>query len=355
MITDIEIRNFRCFRALDVRNCKRINLIVGDNGVGKTSVLEAIFLTLSRNAEVSLRLKTFRGSLGSFQGSPWTVGEALWQDYFYDMDWSKSISISLIGSPGTSRSLAMSLNEGETLFSNVDTEGKNVDFQQVSHELPLTFTWSGADGPEKPVRPMIRQNQVSIAAGPMKSSASFFPAGLTPPLLETVERFSTLRRQNRSKVFIDAFTKEFDFISDLNIEVNAGQPMIYATLKKNGLQLPISAVSGGINRVLSICLAIASQPQTVIIVDEMEDGLFHTRKGSLWKTTLDLAFQQDAQLFVTTHDEEWLKSLIEVIEDSQIDEVSLWRFQRNDRGESELKQFSGSVLKAAIETGREVR
>jgi AAA15 family ATPase/GTPase len=70
---------------------------------------------------------------------------------------------------------------------------------------------------------------------------------------------------------------------------------------------------------------------------------------------LDLAFQQDAQLFVTTHDEEWLKSLIEVIEDSQIDEVSLWRFQRNDRGESELKQFSGSVLKAAIETGREVR
>ena len=156
-------------------------------------------------------------------------------------------------------------------------------------------------------------------------------------------------------MFIDAFTKEFDFISDLNIEVTAGQPMIYATLKKNGLQLPISAVSGGINRVLSICLAIASQPETVIIVDEMEDGLFHTRKGSLWKTTLDLAFQQDAQLFVTTHDEEWLKSLIEVIEDSQIDEVSLWRFQRNDRGESELKQFSGSVLKAAIETGREVR
>ena len=87
----------------------------------------------------------------------------------------------------------------------------------------------------------------------------------------------------------------------------------------------------------------------------MEDGLFHTRKAALWRATLDLAFQQNAQLFVTTHDEEWLRNLIDVIDESRIDEISLWRFQRNDQGETELRQFSGALLKAAIETGREVR
>ena len=232
MIRDIFIENFRCFRSLEIQGAKRINLIVGDNGVGKTSVLEAIFLALSRNVEVSLRLKTFRGLIGSFSGTPWAVGEAFWQDYFHDLDWSKNIHISLMGSASASNSLKISLTDGANLLPNLDPTSKILEARAVSQQLPLTFTWRGADGQEFTVSPVISGGQVSIPAGPMKSNANFFAAGVTPGLLETVERFSFLRRQNKGKIFTEMFTREFDFISDLSVEVNAGQPMIYATLKK---------------------------------------------------------------------------------------------------------------------------
>jgi AAA15 family ATPase/GTPase len=39
---NFEINNFRLFKHLKVNNLKRINLIVGKNNVGKTSLLEAL-------------------------------------------------------------------------------------------------------------------------------------------------------------------------------------------------------------------------------------------------------------------------------------------------------------------------
>lgn len=249
----------------------------------------------------------------------------------------------------------MTFDETTTVSSSLEASTSIGTPNAQVQELPLEFSWDGPQGYSFKTRPFIAGSEIKIRSGSVKSNVNFFAAGVTPALLETVERFSALRRTNRIREFSDAFMRQFTFISDLDIEVNAAQPMIYATLAKDKLRLPISAVSGGINRILSICIAIAYQPNSIIIVDEMEDGLFHTRKSALWKTTLDLAFQQNAQLFVTTHDEEWLKGLVEVVEDSQIEEIALWRFQRNDQGETEFRQFSGDLLKAAIEAGQEVR
>jgi len=50
VINEIDIRRFRCFEHLHISECKRVNVIVGDNGVGKTALLEAIFLALAAPA-----------------------------------------------------------------------------------------------------------------------------------------------------------------------------------------------------------------------------------------------------------------------------------------------------------------
>ncbi|MBC7447591.1 MAG: AAA family ATPase, partial [Hymenobacteraceae bacterium] len=43
-IQDITIRNFKCFEELKIEGCGQFNLILGDNNVGKTSVLEALLV-----------------------------------------------------------------------------------------------------------------------------------------------------------------------------------------------------------------------------------------------------------------------------------------------------------------------
>jgi AAA15 family ATPase/GTPase len=42
MINEINIEKFKCFENINIKGFKRINLIVGDNGVGKTTLLEYI-------------------------------------------------------------------------------------------------------------------------------------------------------------------------------------------------------------------------------------------------------------------------------------------------------------------------
>ena len=61
MIREIEIQNFRCYENLKIENCARLNVIVGDNGSGKTDLLESIFLPLAGSTEVLARLRAQRG------------------------------------------------------------------------------------------------------------------------------------------------------------------------------------------------------------------------------------------------------------------------------------------------------
>src|SRR5947209_2225527 len=48
ILNSLEINNFRGFRHLQIERLGRVNLIVGKNNVGKTSLLEALQLYASR-------------------------------------------------------------------------------------------------------------------------------------------------------------------------------------------------------------------------------------------------------------------------------------------------------------------
>jgi hypothetical protein len=51
---------------------------------------------------------------------------------------------------------------------------------------------------------------------------------------------------------------------------------------------------------------------------------------------------------------ECLKTLVEAAGDDN-DDISLWRIVQSERGQPEIKQFSGKDLTAGIEYGQEVR
>jgi hypothetical protein len=44
MINELTLSNFRGFGSLELRNLKRVNLVVGHNNTGKTSLLEGVLL-----------------------------------------------------------------------------------------------------------------------------------------------------------------------------------------------------------------------------------------------------------------------------------------------------------------------
>lgn len=350
MINEIEIRNFRCFENLSVKECRRFNIIVGDNGAGKTALLEAMFMALTGNVEVSVRLKQQRGFNNAFQGPVKAIEEGIWRDYFHKLDWHLPISINLQGTGAENRSLRISRGKGDVL---IPFEG--FDQKETGSLAPLQFTWRSADGADHVSTPRVTPQGVQFGvSNEALPDFFFFAANQTVSSSENAMRFSQISRERRAKAFIDVFTREYPWIENLTIEVIGGFPIIQATLTDSDVTLPLNSVSGGVNRILSVMLAVASQSRSVVLVDEMENGLFYKHKVGLWRGILQLGRQHECQMFMTTHDEEWLSSLAEAM-NGNVDDVALWRIERLESGKRVVRQFSGETFKDAIEYGADVR
>jgi len=54
MLSSLKIKDFRCFQNFELQNLGRINLIVGKNNSGKTSILEFIRLQTSQENKILL-------------------------------------------------------------------------------------------------------------------------------------------------------------------------------------------------------------------------------------------------------------------------------------------------------------
>jgi predicted ATP-dependent endonuclease of OLD family len=345
MINQIEIKNYKCFEHLHVSHCGQINLIVGDNGAGKTALLEAIFMALGMASEMVLRFRQARGLDGSFKGTPRNIEDTIWRDYFYNLDLSRSISITLSGTGPESRSVWIDRGQRELLVP------LNTDLGPSSSSVQ--FQWKDAQGHIWRVVPEFSQAGLKFPeTGEDLPDFFFFGSNQTYSSTDNADKFSRLSR-DRKKKFVSVFTEQYSWLEDLAIESTVGSPAIYATVKGLENTIPVTSISGGINRIVTFLLTMASRDQSVILVDEIENGLFHTHHDAYWKAIIEFSREFNSQIFLTTHSEEWIESLARIYT-AKKDDVSLWRLGRSKDGPI-VKQFTGESLKTSIDIGGEVR
>src|SRR5260370_28501577 len=94
MITSLQIRNFRGLKDVTLRELRRVNLLVGGNDTGKTSVLEALILLVGDGNLISQLPFTFRNNQSGDQPVPSQDDrENFWSWLFYDRDSANEIRI----------------------------------------------------------------------------------------------------------------------------------------------------------------------------------------------------------------------------------------------------------------------
>ena len=87
MFRSVKVKNFRAITDLRVDGLSRVNLFVGHNACGKTTLLESLFFLIgATNPKLPV-------SVSSFRGFPYISG-ALWPTYFHNMDVTIPIEIS---------------------------------------------------------------------------------------------------------------------------------------------------------------------------------------------------------------------------------------------------------------------
>lgn len=360
MIIRITISNFRCFRQLDVEGLKRINLIVGKNSSGKSAFLESIFLScgsLGPGTVFQIRGIRRMGNNVIFPNDAMTY-RSLWEDLFYNFDHENPVSIKIGGQPNAeSRTLRIAYTATsetrEISFDKSSSFGASARTLQSVGMPQIEFNWKRSGQQAIIAKPRFTQTGMQIDA-----PADFFPCvWFTPSIGESIEenakRFSELDKRGAIDTVVSVLSHEFPFIEGLSIDYHAGLPMVFASLKDSSRKQPVPLVSDGVNRLLGICLGIATYAGGVVLIDQIEDGFHHTLLPSIWSSIYTLANDLNVQVFVSTHSAECLAAMKPVVAEHDSD-FTLLRASRISDG-CELRMFDGKYLETALEQDFEVR
>ena len=129
--------------------------------------------------------------------------------------------------------------------------------------------------------------------------------------------------------------------------------MLFAHVKDLPEKIPLSLASGGMNKLAAILLAMPSHPRGVIMVDEVENGVYYKRLPLIWESLLDLARAHECQVFVSTHSGECIEAAAQIAEKNP-DDFSLVRTV-SEKGVSKIKQITGRKFAAALEQRLDIR
>ncbi len=108
------------------------------------------------------------------------------------------------------------------------------------------------------------------------------------------------------------------------------------------------------NRILHIYAEILTSQTNVLLIDEIENGIFSESLPLVWKGLLAVCEEQKVQIFATTHSRECVMAAHAAAEERGKDELSVQRLQIVN-GTVEAVRLGKQHLEVAAEMGLEVR
>jgi AAA15 family ATPase/GTPase len=321
MIEDIEINNFRCFDRLKVSGCKRINLISGKNNVGKTALLEAIFLNSTPTQDTIFSISELRRETGSFRKSS---PEKTWSKFFFQQQLTARCSIET-QSHNRTKMVKISIdNNYEDLLSRYDhlrnylnniyddktteeqIENNNVNPYILLIELQIDEREPSQTRIISKGYQITNIKEIDRIEGIQKSY--FIPSFSKSTSVSLTKEFDRARLNEKE----DEVLRAFQLIDNSIVAVESfsiPEPTIY--LKRQGeKRLPLSLFGDAMNRIADIILKIINNQDSVLLIDEIENGIHHSNQIVLWDFLYRLAEQLNVQIFATTHSLEMTEAFI---------------------------------------------
>jgi predicted ATPase len=348
MIESISIENFRGFEHLCLQGLRPFNLVVGRNASGKTAFLESVFLAGTGHPNIALRLRQqrFPGQVAAVVDRPGY--EEVWRDLFFRFDQARTVSIQIKGSPESTRSTRIYYRDQEEVLTPIASGSED-----TTAIVPIEFEHQDSSGETQRFPVEVGPEGPVIKGVPTAASMSYFPSGFKSDAQEAARRFSDLSKKRQDERVVATLKKVFPFIEDLSVQVSGMLYSLYAGVTGLDEKMPVSLVSEGLFRLLSYILAVPSHSKGVILIDEVENGLYYQTMPDAWRILMDFCTEYETQLFVSTHSKECLDAWAQVAEGREQDFCLLRTKKEN--GVCTVQAASGLSFRNAIEQDIEVR
>lgn len=350
MIKSAVIENFRGFTRAEISDLGLFNIVVGDNGAGKTAFLEALFTASASDPSGVLKLRAWRGIPVSLTSTTQqTPYEAVWGDLFNGFDLGKIISVSLEGSDGDSRAVRIFASDQPNVLPLSN------EISAISElSAAVTFEWIPPTGVPSQTTPKITREGISSPSVPETNIFGSFIAARTPfNAAENAQMFSDLSTRNEEEKFVRAVKKEFNYIESMSVELEYGSPMLFIKTRGQKRKIPINLISDGMNKIAALFLHMSTPLRKVVFIDEIDTGIYFERYESFVRQLHSFAKAHDTQIFSTTHSLEFLKAALPTMKKNPRD-FSLVRIYRKENTSS-ATIVSGEKALELIGSGLEVR
>ena len=321
-IENLHVHTFRGLRDLTAEHLNHINLIVGDNNCGKTSVLEAL-LMLRDPADFSNILRVAR--LRDQDNSLFT-GKASTFENFYNLFPQPSkeplIHLSaLVQSSRREEKVECTVN-GEWTRIHLDSNGMLWSVRGPSsfkrmRELPSeAYAFVGvltATADRRQTEESITLHEYSDITGRKINRYEYLNMLYLSPV------------DHMKNTVINRIVKDPDYkdiclhviqifdpeITDLLILKNerTNRPVEYINHNRLGI-MPVSTYGDGIKRVLMLANAIARTSGGILLIDEVETAIHAQYYNDIFRFLVKACRQFGIQLFITTHNIEAFDSLL---------------------------------------------
>jgi AAA15 family ATPase/GTPase len=362
-----EIKNFKKFNDLKVKSFnKNINFIYGKNSVGKTSLLEAIFLLLcyspnqhdpnllSSNLHAILRYQFYKvinyNSLYPYQES---VFKSLWDTIFRNPEKIIELTTELEDGGKLSLSIYQGFNNSGsrevTLKWNYTENNNNKESQTLQYKVTETAL-NMSMPPYSPYLPFsVSQPQGSIN----KQFNLFYMPSMFPFESTTTNTiYSGIVKANKKKEFIDKLKIVEHDIEEMEL-ISSGLNTV--VIRKENVLLPISQMGEGFLRIFYIIGLSLTHENGIILIDEIENGLHWSIQKEIFKNILSLSEEFNIQYFIATHSAEFVQEGLKGLEDDDINRIGVTRIIKKDDDIIYTSPLSGKDLKDLIEENAEFR
>lgn len=323
------IENFRLIRKLEISSLAQINLLVGKNSVGKSSILEAIELFAKRNHHTIWQILANREE---GQTNPQTAKQKIQALRYlfcgrFDLSHRDSLPI-IIGSKNPSNQLNLQLKYGSDFGSVEFFQGERDEVFQNNLQFSPVLTLSHAGHrttDEFNINRPILDNIPSLHA--ILVSATSLDDKIVKQL------WGRIALTTRKQIVIEALQTIVPSIEDLGIIINpelGDEELTAVKLRNTDTPIPLKSLGEGATRLFAIILALVNSADGLLLIDEIESGLHYSVQQMLWQTIFQQAKNLNVQVFATTHSNDCIETFQTVATQHEEDGLLIRLERRGD-------------------------
>ena len=372
-LPDLSIRNFRGIGRLAIRRLGRVTLLGGRNGVGKTTVLDAVRTYAARGARSTLHdlLDEREEFVAALDEDHVPVVSSDYSALFYGRMVTRDRPVT-IGPTSEAHDLRIEVStradwsvEQKRLFADLLGEPDIQAVKVVYGGREKLLPWLPAGSDPRAIRSPRRYAR-SLQLGLFEEEKW--------PTIECESLGPGLPGNRMLARFWDSvtLTEEEDFslqalrLADDGIErvaVIGEEDSRYRTagrravvkLRNDPRPVPLKSLGDGVTRLFAAALALANSRDGFLVVDEAENGIHYSVQRDFWRMILRAAHQYNVQVLATTHSSDCVKGFARAAIEFD-DALGVYvRLDRDAGRDVRAVEYTEEELETVADQGIEVR